>query len=299
MLFFNYKLVIILGISVVLYFIYREVDSLHYRLENLENRLNTLDYNQSDKQCDITYLSAKEEKHSCAQETNDSNHLSQLDVKVPNLFKNNTKQIIIDFNKSHHLNDPMFQIFAMQKATDYVEVYSNDNSDKNITTLSVNSPHNVTQKNTSPKVSSPKVSSPKVSSSKISSPKISSPKVSSPKVSSPKVSSPKVSSPKVSSPKVSSPNVSSEKVTSPKNVSPKVSSEKVTSPKNVSPKVSSPDNTSIQVFDAKVNYKTLSMNDLSKIALENNINLLKVVDGKSKKKVKQELVNEIISKKNI
>jgi len=46
-----------------------------------------------------------------------------------------------------------------------------------------------------------------------------------------------------------------------------------------------------------IELKNKKMGDIIKIAQENNIDINKKVNGMSKKKVKQELINEIIQKK--
>ena len=44
---FDYKLIIILGLSIVIYFIYKEVDALYDRLVNLEEKVNQYEFPKS------------------------------------------------------------------------------------------------------------------------------------------------------------------------------------------------------------------------------------------------------------
>ena len=280
MLFFSYKLVIILGLAVVIYFIYREVDSLHYRLESLENRLNAMDY--------IKYDFNQDNK-------NDDNNEITDTLNIKTNTNTNTKHIIIDLNE----NMPIFN----KMDSEYVEIYSNDNSDKNIIySLSSssfsekinnlhNSPENL-DKNDSPKsksksspVNSDKNDSPKSKLSPVNSDKNDSPKSKS-KLS--PVNSDKNDSPKSKS-KSSPENLD-------KNDSPKLTTVNINLdlvPLNLPKNIKSSEDLDISKI------KNLTIVELTKIATENNIEVSKLVDGKMKKKLKQELINEIISKKNI
>lgn len=105
MLFFDFKIILILGLTVTIYFIYREVEYMHARLSSLEYKVSTNDYNKKEV---------------------------ELPIVVPIVqFTEPNKTIIIDFEETK-------QVFPLSEVPinnitstpdKFVEVYSNADDD--------------------------------------------------------------------------------------------------------------------------------------------------------------------------
>jgi hypothetical protein len=107
MLFFDFKIILILGLSVAIYFIYREVETMHLRLLKLEAK---------------KFL---------------SNHNVDMGASIllPMVhFTQPTKSIIVDFDETK--TDVQSSIGSVKQPTNepfeskFIEVYSNNTSDK-------------------------------------------------------------------------------------------------------------------------------------------------------------------------
>ena len=103
----DYKLIIILGLAVVIYFIYKEVDVLFDKMINLEDRIKLFENKQ------IT------------------NNIEPEDVESELvILPSNIKNIIIDMNTNLNNHDIIYTNLTDSNSK-YLEIYSNDNSSYN------------------------------------------------------------------------------------------------------------------------------------------------------------------------
>jgi len=221
----DYKLIIILGLSVVIYFIYKEVDSLFNKLTTLEDRIKVCENNS------ITV----DEPLLIAPVINEEPIVDFNEYVAK-------KSIIIDLNTTLNNNYDVIYSHLTDSNSKYLEIYSNDNSSYN-TSIKEN-------------IISEDIiieDSIKSTSNVVFDYDTKSPEPKSPEPKSPEPKSPEPKSPEPKSPKMN------------------------------------------ELIDIEL--KNKKMGDIIKIAQENNIDINKKVNGMSKKKVKQELINEIIQKK--
>lgn len=106
----DYKLIIIFGLAVVIYFIYKEVDVLFDKLSSLEERIKLFEMK------DTLLLS------------------EQVNLKEHNIMNMTellgTKNIILDLNTTLNNADIMYPNLTDSNSK-YLEIYSNDNSSYN------------------------------------------------------------------------------------------------------------------------------------------------------------------------
>ena len=112
----DYKLIIILGLSIVIYFIYREVNTLFDKLLVLEEKVKLLD-----------------EPKKISDEIQNEVINNDLNDNI-NIFNNNkqsslssTKNIMIDLNTKLYNYDVIYTNLTDSNSK-YLEIYSNDNS---------------------------------------------------------------------------------------------------------------------------------------------------------------------------
>ena len=105
MLFFDFKIILILGLSIAIYFIYREVETMHTRLLEIETKINL------------------------------SNNIDMgASIILPMVqFTQPTKSIIVDFDETKaDITSNLSQTINKQSTepfqNKFIEVYSNDNS---------------------------------------------------------------------------------------------------------------------------------------------------------------------------
>jgi hypothetical protein len=271
----DYKLIIILGLSVVIYFIYKEVDSLFDKLTTLEDRIKVCENNSIT--VDETLLIAPVINEEPIVDFNE--YVAK-------------KSIIIDLNTTLNNNYDVIYSHLTDSNSKYLEIYSNDNSSYN-TSIKENiiSEDIIIEdsiKSTSNVVFDYDTKSPETKSPETKSPETKSPETKSPEPKSPETKSPETKSPETKSPETKSPETKSPEPKSPEPKSPEPKSPEPKSPEPKSPKMN-------ELSDIEL--KNKKMGDIIKIAQENNIDINKKVNGMSKKKVKQELINEIIQKK--
>ena len=224
MLFFDFKIILILGLSIAIYFIYREVETMHTRLLEIETKINL------------------------------SNNIDMgASIILPMVqFTQPTKSIIVDFDETKaDITSNLSQTINKQSTepfqNKFIEVYSNDNSssyelkDDNVILPNISEHDNelyISSENQNIIYDEVVFASPVC-----------------------------------------------ENITNVTNIDNDVN---VTNVDNVVN-----DNISLDQLNK------MKMVELTNMALEHNISLTKMQNGVSKKKLKQELVNEIIYKKNI
>lgn len=224
MLFFDFKIILILGLSIAIYFIYREVETMHTRLLEIETKINL------------------------------SNNIDMgASIILPMVqFTQPTKSIIVDFDETKaDITSNLSQTINKQSTepfqNKFIEVYSNDNSssyelkDENVILP------NISEHDNELYISSENQN--------------------------------------IIYDEVVFASTVCENVINVTNIDNDVN---VTNVDNVVN-----DNISLDQLNK------MKMVELTNMALEYNISLTKMQNGVSKKKLKQELVNEIIYKKNI
>ena len=211
----DYKLIIILGLAVVIYFIYKEVDVLFDKIINLEDRIKLFENKQ------IT------------------NNIEPEDVESELvILPSNIKNIIIDMNTNLNNHDIIYTNLTDSNSK-YLEIYSNDNSSYNTSIkdsiISDNSTKSEVMFNYNTDVTADVIAD--------------------------------------------------------------VTADVIAENKDPVNDVNVKEEIKIANYESEL--KNKKMTDITKIATENNIELGKKINGVSKKKLKQELINEIIQKKNI
>jgi hypothetical protein len=225
MLFFDFKIILILSLSIVIYFIYREVEFMHIRISALEYKTQHKRINDI---CpfDVTKL---------------------MPVVA---FAPSTKNIIVDTSETkpdinYIINNKVTNLQTIsENSPKFVEIYSNDNSspvldDNNNIDLELSSLDNT------------------------------------------------------GNVEINTLNGTNEELHS---IQP-VIEQKIEQETNNNIDFNYKSNNNIVYTDEQL--KNMKLLDLSNIAIKCNIQLTKSVNGVVKKKLKQDLINEIISKKNI
>ena len=117
MLFFDFKLILIIGLTIVIYFIYREIESMHQRLLVMEKK---------PKQHYIPPIS----------------EISEL-LPIVN-FTAPTKKIIVDFaeTKPDMIDYNVMKQKSVDISSKFLEIYSNDNTSSLVIndSIHINSP---------------------------------------------------------------------------------------------------------------------------------------------------------------
>lgn len=226
MLFFDLKIVLIVGLTIVIYFIYCEVETLHSRVLHLEH--------------------IKHDNHNDETETN-------------NLTEIKPKKIVVDFAETKATIDYHKNIVKPNNSPKFLEIYSNDNTslDDAFQLDMYNSLENVNNIEDSIEINND-----------ILEPAIKDHNFLEPPVENHNFSEPTIKNYNFSEPAVKEPDV----------------------------KIDNPTEPAMHTMDE---LKNMKLPEVTNIATKNNISLMKQHNGIMKKKIKMELINEIISKKNI
>jgi hypothetical protein len=222
MLFFDFKIILILSLTIVIYFIYREIEFMHLRISTLEYKTQK---KQTNDMC-----------------TFDTTKFMPVVTIVPS-----TKNIVVDTSETkpdinYIINNKVTNLQTISDSPKFVEIYSNDNSSPTLD----NDNDNENEKD----------------------------------------------------------NENDKNDKNDKNDNLILED---TSP-DIDIKIDSGTTFDYKINDEKnektINYteeqlKNMKLLDISNIATTHNIQLTKSINGVVKKKLKQDLINEIISKKNI
>ena len=127
---FDYKFLILLGLTLVVYFLYREIIDLKGKLSNVENKVETsLTYIKNDndklrnqKKKELTYTQSEQS------DKNDSQNSVHFQIPLPPLpKKEEIKQLENLIPKLVHNADDSEDIENLNNSGEQVAIYSNDN----------------------------------------------------------------------------------------------------------------------------------------------------------------------------